>query len=170
MIDNIKISELYDALAKELIIYIYSFVRSRETAEDILHDAFIRLLNHAKNDKVADINLRAMLYTISRNICIDHLRKSKRSEETLLDENLTASGRELIDELSASELQEKINSFLEACDPVSRSVFIMKKELLLTYEEIAARLKISERTAKRKMKKVTEGLVSSLKESNFFHS
>jgi RNA polymerase sigma factor (sigma-70 family) len=170
MIDNKKISDLYDSLAKELIIYIYSFVRSRENAEDILHDAFIRLLIQVQNEKVTDINLRAMLYTISRNICIDHLRKNKRNEITLLDENLTASGREMIEDLSAAELQEKINSFLETSDPVSRSVFIMKKELMLTYEEIAKRLKISERTAKRKMKKVTENLISHLRKSDFLQS
>ncbi len=171
MIDNKRISELYDAHAKELLIYIYSFVRSQESAEDILHDTFIRLLIHAKNETITDINLRAMLYTIARNICIDHLRKKKHKGETPLDENIAAASHELIiNDLNAAELQDKINAFLQSCEPISRSVFIMKKELMLTYEEIAIRLGISERTVKRKMKKITGMLISELKKSDFLDS
>ena len=168
MIDNKKISELYDTLAKELLIYIYSFVQSQESSEDILHDTFIRLLTHAKDDTITDKNLRAMLYTIARNICIDYLRKKKRGREIQLDENIEASDHELIDNLKAVELQEKINTFLERCDLLCRSIFIMKKELALTYEAIAIRLGISERTAKRKMKKITEKLITELKKCDFF--
>jgi RNA polymerase sigma factor (sigma-70 family) len=167
MLDNKKISELYDAHAKELMIYIYSFVRSQETSEDILHDTFIRLLKHAKTDSIIDNNLRAMLYKIARNICIDHLRKKNRSKEIELDENIEAFGNELIEVINIKNLHDKIDSVLESCDPVSRSVFIMKKELMFTFESIAARLKISERTAKRKMRQITEKLVTELKKCDF---
>jgi RNA polymerase sigma factor (sigma-70 family) len=167
MLDNKKISELYDAHAKELMIYIYSFVRSQETSEDILHDTFIRLLKHAKTDSIIENNLRAMLYKIARNICIDHLRKKNRSKEMELDENLEVSGNELLDDIYIKNLHDKIDAVLESCDPVSRSVFIMKKELMLTYESIAVRLAISERTAKRKMQQITEKLITELKKCDF---
>jgi RNA polymerase sigma factor (sigma-70 family) len=169
MLDNKKISELYDALAKELLIYIYSFVRSQETSEDILHDAFIRLLIHAKDDSIVENNLRAMLYKIARNLCIDHLRKKNRGIEVELNESIESSENEPIDDLNAKYLHEKIDSILKSCDPVSRSVFIMKKELMLTYESIALRLGISERTAKRKMRQITEKLVTGLKKCDFLN-
>lgn len=168
MVSNKKISELYDTLAKELLIYIYSFVQSQESSEDILHDTFIRLLTHAKDDTIADTNLRAMLYTIARNLCIDHLRKVKRNGEIQLDENIEASGHEIGESLKSAELQEKINKFLNTCEPISRSIFIMKKEQGLTHKAIADRLNISERTAKRKMQKTTEKLITELKKFNFF--
>jgi RNA polymerase sigma factor (sigma-70 family) len=169
MLDNNKISELYDAFARELLIYIYSFVRSQESSEDILHDTFIRLLKHAKDDSIADKNLRAMLYKIARNICIDHLRKTNRGQEIQLDENIEASDNEPIDVINAKHLQEKIDAILGSCDAVSRSVFIMKKELMLTYESIAERLGISERTAKRKVQQTTEKLITELKKCNFIN-
>ncbi len=167
MLDNKKISELYDTHAKELMIYIYSFVRSQETAEDILHDAFIRLLKHAKRDAITENNLRAMLYKIARNICIDHIRKKNRSRETELDDNIEVSDNGIIDLINTRDLNNKINEVLEDCDPVSRSVFTMKRELMFTYGSIAASLKISERTAKRKMRQITEKLVKELKKCDF---
>jgi RNA polymerase sigma factor (sigma-70 family) len=167
MLDNKKISELYDAHAKELIIYIYSFVKSQETAEDILHDTFIRLLKYAKSDSITDNNLRAMLYKIARNICIDYIRKKNRRRETELTDNLEVSDSGLVEVINTRDLNDKINAFLENCDPVSRSVFIMKKELLFTFESIAERLNISVRTAKRKMQKITENLIDELKKCDF---
>lgn len=167
MIDNKKISMLYDSLAKELLIYIYSFVKSKETSEDILHDAFIRLLNHAYDYDQNDYNLRSILYTISRNLCIDHIRKIKRRSELALNDNLESGGSDIIEQIEASELQQKIDSFIEKSDSVSASIFIMKKNLNLTYSEIAERLNISERTAKRKMQKISQGLIAELKKTNF---
>ncbi|MFH0974309.1 MAG: RNA polymerase sigma factor [Spirochaetota bacterium] len=169
MLDNKKISELYDKFSRELMIYIYSFIRSQESSEDILHDTFIRLLSHAKDDSIVDSNLRAMLYTIARNLCIDYIRKKSRNSETQLDENIEVSGNKVIDDLNAKYLQEKINDFIQNADPVSRSIFIMKKELSLTYESIAERLGISERTVKRKMRQISENLLEELKRCNFLN-
>lgn len=168
MIDNNKISELYDKHSRELLIYIYSFVKSQESSEDILHDAFIRLIKHAKDDSITDKNLKSMLYTTAKNLCIDHLRKTKRETETELDENIKSVKNEAIDSLAASELQKKIDDYIKNFDPLSRSIFIMKKELNLTFEDIAGNLNISERTAKRKIKKITEQLIEELKKCDFF--
>lgn len=168
MIDNNKISELYDDHSRELLIYIYSFVKSQESSEDILHDAFIRLIKHAKDDSITDKNLKSMLYTTAKNLCIDHLRKLKRESETELDGNIKSGKDETIDSLAASELQKKIDDYIKNFDPLSRSIFIMKKELNLTFEYIASNLNISERTAKRKIKKITEQLIEELKKCDFF--
>jgi RNA polymerase sigma factor (sigma-70 family) len=167
MINNKEISEVYDDSAKELYIYIFSFLKSKEKSEDILHDAFIKLLSHADSKKIININLRAMLYTIARNLCIDYLRKEKRARETMLDENLKDTKDRIEDDLEKNELQEKIYSILDSIDSVSRSIFVMKKELDLTYIEIASRLEISERTVKRKMQKITEKLIDELKKNNY---
>jgi len=167
MIDNKKISELYDSLARELLIFIFSFVKSQEISEDILHETFIRLLTHAKNDSINDKNLRALLYTISRNLCIDYIRKKKREHVMPLDENIKAPDREAADAFEAVELKTKIEDTLGKCDPVSRSIFIMKRELELTYDEIAIRMNISKRTAIRKMQKISAVLAEELKKYDF---
>ncbi|MBN2402774.1 MAG: RNA polymerase sigma factor [Spirochaetes bacterium] len=167
MISNKEISELYDASAGEVYVYIFSFVKSKEISEDILHDAFIRLLRHAGSEKLVNRNLRALLYTTARNLCIDYLRKEKRSRETILDENVKNNKEQPGEDMETRELQERIYSILDSIEPVARSIFVMKKELGLTYAEIASRLGISERTIKRKMQKITEKLVAELKKDNY---
>jgi DNA-directed RNA polymerase specialized sigma24 family protein len=45
--------------------FIYGMVESREAAEDLLHDTFVRLIEHAHSNSIGEQNLRALLFTIA---------------------------------------------------------------------------------------------------------
>ena len=168
MIDDRTVSNLYDLHGRELLIYIYGFVRSRETAEDILHDAFIKLIRYSLNHPVDESNIRAFLYRISRNLCIDYSRKHQREHEASLHENIEYPGSDALQrDVEYNELRQKVDDLVAKKDPLSRSVYIMRNELSLTYEEIAKNLGISERTAIRKMKAMVEYLSESLEKYGF---
>jgi len=168
MIDNRTLSEIYDKHARELFVYIYGFVRSRETAEDILHDAFVRLMRFSSNHPLDESNIRAFLYKIARNLCIDHVRKNRKKQESPLHDNIEYTGlRTVQEDLEYNDLRQRVAELVDKKDPISRSVFIMRTELSLTYEEIAKNLGISERTAKRKMKSMLEYLAESLEKYGY---
>ena len=68
------IREQYDKLFK----YCCSRVSSRETAEDITQEAFLRFLEHPEyQGKPHEIQY---LYTIARNLCVDEYRKKPPDE------------------------------------------------------------------------------------------
>ena len=68
------IREHYDKLFQ----YCCSRVSSRETAEDITQEAFLRFLEHPEyQGKAHEIQY---LYTIARNLCIDAYRKKPPDE------------------------------------------------------------------------------------------
>nr|WP_154957930.1 sigma-70 family RNA polymerase sigma factor [Paenibacillus xylanexedens] len=61
---------------------VYSITHDHLTTEDIIHDAFIKILT--KNAKIrSQTNIQAWLKKITRNIALDHLRKSKRERQFL---------------------------------------------------------------------------------------
>jgi RNA polymerase sigma-70 factor (ECF subfamily) len=72
-------AQLYDRHHRGLFSYVRALLRDRAAAEDVVQDAFLRLL-------VADVHrpilsVQAYLYTIARNLALDALRRRSRHSE-----------------------------------------------------------------------------------------
>lgn len=164
MIDNSRLVEIYELHKKELFIYIYRFCRSQESAEDILHDCFENLIKYSQRFTIQDQNIKSFLYKTAHNLSINHLKRSNKilyvpiEEDSKITDDTYITGN-----IEASDLNNKIYELLQDIDGLSRSVFIMKKELGKDLREIAEYHGISERTARRKLNKTLEFLADSLK-------
>ncbi|OHD65287.1 MAG: hypothetical protein A2176_15230 [Spirochaetes bacterium RBG_13_51_14] len=168
MIDDRTVSDIYQKHIKELLVYVCGFVKVKETAEDILHDAFVRLIQYSLKYPLDESNIRAFLYKTARNICIDYMRKNRKKHETPLHDNIEYTGsRSMHEDVEYNELKQRVAELIEKKDPISRSVYIMRIELSQTYEEIAKNLGISERTAIRKMKSMLEYLSETIEKHGF---
>ncbi|NQU83192.1 MAG: RNA polymerase sigma factor [Parcubacteria group bacterium] len=71
--------ELYDIYHNRIYRFILFKVSNSEEAQDITSEAFLRAWQHISQDKPIT-NLNALLYSISRNLVIDHYRKESRFE------------------------------------------------------------------------------------------
>lgn len=58
--------------------YCYFRLRSRETAEDVTQETFLRYLEHRQYHSGG--KTLQCLYTIARNLCTDHFRKRQAAE------------------------------------------------------------------------------------------
>ena len=67
-----------------LIFYLNSFVGDINAAEDLCEDTFVLLGTKKPKDK-GGASFKTWLYTIGRNIAIDHLRKSKKARNVSLE-------------------------------------------------------------------------------------
>ena len=67
-----EIMQYYD----EIYRFCYHHVGSRQTAEDLCQDTFIRFLESASSPTFR-FRAKSYLYTIARNLCIDYYRKAK---------------------------------------------------------------------------------------------
>lgn len=168
MLEEKKIKELYEENSAPLFRYILNFVRSRESAEDILHDAFVRLIKYSETRDPDPVNLKAFLYKTAKNICIDYSRRNKKIEFNSIDEVAEPSSRDDTHEkLEFNEISSLIESSLRKAGDDVRSVFYMKRELGLGYDEISKNLGISERTAKRRMAEAVSILSGALAKKGF---
>ncbi len=75
---SLDINEQYDKIYR----YCYFKVHNRTLAEDLTQEAFLKYF--AQTSYIHRGKQLAYLYTIARNLCIDHYRK--RKEETLNEE------------------------------------------------------------------------------------
>lgn len=115
--DNFR--SLYVSKAPDLIRFAFRFV-DRYSAEDIVQDAFLKLLDD-KYQNLEDEDLIKLLYTFVRNLCIDHIRH----EETI--ENYR--DKRILD-LTIKEIQQ-LNSFEKEFIKNDLYQFILSKIELL---------------------------------------
>src|SRR5687768_11944681 len=98
-----EITGLYTQFHSSLLSFIRSKIRSREDAEDILQNVFVKISSNV--DKLSDEQkLKSWIYTITRNTIIDYYRVNashkkipvdNEIEETILDEEYLDSTKGL---------------------------------------------------------------------------
>ena len=142
---------MYDTLYPELRLYLYSFVSDESEIQDIIQDAFLKLLEENRLDKIA--NLRSYLYSCVRNSLYNRTRDErtrKRIHDEMRKENLALSdveNRPFFNERLFKLTGEAIGTL----PPVCKSIFLMAKRDHLSYKEIASKLGVSIKTVESQM-------------------
>lgn len=75
--DQPVLADLYEAHRAELFAYLVRMTRDRESAEDILQEAFIRLIKEARAGRMPD-SVRPWLYRVATNEVISRARRGAR--------------------------------------------------------------------------------------------
>jgi len=81
---------LYSDLSKPIYTFICRIVQSKETAEDITQDVFVKLFVSPPEPSVK--NTRAWIFRMARNSAIDALRRKRSNED--IDETEVAGDEE----------------------------------------------------------------------------
>lgn len=119
--------------------------RRPDSAEDLLHSAFLRLEEYRSRHAVE--NPAAFMVRVAVNMSIDDRRHERvRAEipESIHDLIDLSDDRPLHDEvLTARERLERVRAGLAELSPRTREIFLMHRIEGLKYREIAARLDIS---------------------------
>ncbi len=152
-------------------------IRLASTAEDIVQDAFVRVVQNAADFK-HEARFTTWLYTITRNLCIDHLRKSALRKHPSLDEakrsddgdgptlgEQTADARASVErDVTGNELQVRIVSAVDTLPDEQREVFLLREVSNLPFKEIAEITGVPENTVKSRMRYALERLQAQLSE------
>jgi RNA polymerase sigma-70 factor (ECF subfamily) len=152
-------------------------LRSAPLAEEVVQDAFVRVVNSAGEFK-HEARFSTWLYTIARNLCIDQMRKRalrrhpsldepKRAEEadgpTLGDQTADASAN-VERAASSTEIRERVVAAIDTLPDEQREVFLMREVSNLPFKEIADIVGVSENTVKSRMRYALERLQAALSE------
>ncbi len=148
-----------------LMTFAYRFVGNAQTAEDIYQDTFLRLIKGAARYKPS-AKFTTLLYTIARNLCIDHLRKQKFRRHLSLeragttgDDDASPLGEMLRSEdvganrkMLRGDLKKALTRGINALPVEQREVFLMREFEGMRFNEIAKVTKTSVNTAKSRMR------------------
>lgn len=144
----IDLANLYAAERGRLGQLIRRLVGNRTTADDLVHQTFVKLM--AKVDADSLENCPAYLTVTARNLALNHLRDAARKfEVALTPEEFQAIADPAptpeIMALHRSELRRVLRA-VAALPPRRREAFVLHKFEELSYDEIAARQGVSRNT------------------------
>jgi len=162
---------------RPLYNFILRSVRRRERADELLQDVFMKVVQRSRDFK-GNSKLSTWLYTIARNLCIDHSRKmvfrrhksldapsrSGDDEGPTLLERQAAGGPEADRAAIAKDLQARIAEAVEELPEEQREVFLLRQVEGMAFKEIASVVGVPENTVKSRMRYALERLQRALDE------
>ena len=88
----------YDKYVKKIYRFIFLKVSSKEAAEDLTSETFLRFLNTLENSKEEVKNEQAFLYRIARNLTTDYYREKGKANFVSVDSFPIADSKESLEE------------------------------------------------------------------------
>jgi RNA polymerase sigma-70 factor, ECF subfamily len=155
--------------------FIRRFVRDPTTAEDLLQEVFLRVVKSADEWR-GSAKFSTWLYTIARNLTVDHARRAVHRDATSLDgpersnadtslHDRIASVAPAADSLVADrQTKARIDEAIARLPAEQREVFLMREVMEMPFAEIATAVGASEPTVKSRMRYALEKLRAALVE------
>ena len=151
--DEQALKKLYEYYANKLFHFAFMIIHSKELAEEIVEDVFIKIWN--KRTTIAGVdNFNMYLYVATKNISCNYLRKHNKRKILDLNEislpyyHVATTPEDL---MITSETISKINQVINDLPPKCRIIFKLVKEDGLKHREVAELLDISVKTVENQI-------------------
>jgi len=135
----------------------YRFTGSAHAAQDLTQEVFLRVFKSLKSYRTGEGSFTVWLSRLSRNLLIDHYRRTKLERVTdsieaqlpLLEERTSGSRTEGL--LAGREASEVLQAGLRRLSPDLREAVILRDLEEMEYKEIAQVLDVPEGTVKSRL-------------------
>jgi RNA polymerase sigma-70 factor (ECF subfamily) len=150
--------ELVRVHTRRVYALCYRFTNSDLEAQDLTQDVFLRVFKSLRSFRSGEGSFGVWLTRLTRNLLIDHYRRSKHDRATesieeqlpMLEEKTAMAGR--TDGLLAGrEASEVLQTALQKLSPELRETVILRDLEEMEYREIAQVLKVPEGTVKSRL-------------------
>jgi RNA polymerase sigma-70 factor (ECF subfamily) len=166
---------LVDMYSARVFGLLYRLTGSRETAEDLLQETFLRVVRVISEYRHGG-KFEAWLFRIAGNLARDHARRIKRRRhpQTLagsvgegqpgLAKLADATRPDPVDELLKKEAEQRLNAVLQELGEAEREIILLRHFSELSFREIAELLDIPLGTALARAHRAMQRLKAALGE------
>jgi RNA polymerase sigma-70 factor, ECF subfamily len=165
--DDGELGRVYDLAAPRLYAFLVRLCRDRSLAEDLTHEAFLRV-HGARGDYRRGARVMPWMYAISRRLFLDSLRRRRREGPSLdapgpegerrSDPGVVAEGPSAEDLSVARQLAARIEDLLASMPETQATAFRLIRQEHLTIAEAAAVLGATEMAVKLRAHRAYESL------------
>lgn len=157
-----------ETVYRDLEVSLYNFalrwVFNPALAEEIMHDAFVRLWN--RRDEVELLTIKSLLFKTIQNLALNEIRRRKVRETFAVlkwfeDENSPAS---LENWMIEGQDLKRMKAALEKLPHEAREVLLLSEYSEMSYAEIAVHLKIAEGTVASRKNRALQLIREDMKE------
>ena len=150
-----KLESLYVSLRQPLRAYLERRLQDPESAEDLLHDVFLKIHERAARIDRSD-RVESWIWAIARNALIDRLRKERPAESI---EEL-AFAAEPTDTREADPLNRTVRAFLDCIGAPYREALVLADLEGVPQTELAMRLGLSHSGAKSRVQRARKKMAA----------
>ena len=141
---------IHDRYRQRLFAYVRQMLCAapRQDAEDVLQDVFVRAYGALRAD-AREVNLRAWLYRVAHNRCIDHLRRPTPPPAEIFE----MSRKPLHDPIEEAQWREDLSRLVEDVGRLpdqQRSALLMREIDGMSYADLASALGGLDRVQQRR--------------------
>ena len=137
----------------------FRFTNSAQEAQDLTQDVFLRVFKTIKTFRSAEGSFHTWLARVTRNLLIDHYRRTRQERVTdsieqqlpMLEEAGGAAAARPDQALAGREASEILQATLQKLSPDLREAVILRDLQEMEYREIAGVLDIPEGTVKSRI-------------------
>jgi len=162
-----NLSEIYEKSHKRIFDFLYKYTQNADTAMDLMQDSFLSFHKHYGNAGLPLDRAIMVLYTIARNLSINHAKKFSTSKELSSGEiELHSHNPDLETHAEYQDLEDRLYSFLKELSEEERSALLLKNVEGFQLAQIAEILNVSVSTASRLVIRANEKILSIAKREN----
>ena len=150
---------LHDRYRQRLFAYVRQMLasQSRQDAEDVLQDVFVRAFGALRADD-RQVNVRAWLYRVAHNRCIDHLRRPIPAPADVFEMSRTPLHDPLEDAQRREDLRRLVTD-VGRLPEQQRSALLMREIDGMSYADLATALDVTVPAVKSLLVRARLGLV-----------
>jgi RNA polymerase sigma factor (sigma-70 family) len=140
--DPAALERLYDRYERVIYSFAYRIVKDSMAAEEVMQELFLRIWKNAEHFDPDKGRLSTWMFTVTRNIAIDHLRKrsSRMPQQTVESEELYQiqdNGTMTEDRVEMQMIGEQVREALQQLSKDQQQVMDMIYYQGLTQQEVA---------------------------------
>jgi RNA polymerase sigma factor (sigma-70 family) len=146
---------IHDRYEARLLAYVRHMLRGSTEAEDVVQDVFLRAYGALRTGD-REIAVRAWLYRVAHNRCIDYVRRAPAPP--LQPDELLPGGTDPVVEAERREDLRRLVADLHALPETQRSALIIRELEGLSYEELGSALGVTVPAVKSLLVRARSGL------------
>jgi RNA polymerase sigma-70 factor (family 1) len=163
--DQTAFTQLYLHFGKKLIHFATSLVRSKEIAEELVEDVFVKLWANRRH--IIEIeNITVYIYIATKNKSLNSLSQKARelilAPFDFLDSSVNDFAADPYELMITSEMMDRMHQAVDALPPRCKMIFKLIREDGLKYKEVAEILNISVNTIDVQMAIAVKKICTSL--------
>ena len=150
--------DLVKAHTRRVYAICYRFTGKDSEAQDLTQDVFLRVFRSVKSFRAGEGSFAVWLTRLTRNLLIDHYRRSKmdRATDSIEDQLGVMENRAAIESrtdavLAGREASEVLQAALAKLSPELRETVILRDLEEMEYRDIALTLGVPEGTVKSRL-------------------
>ena len=152
---------LYDRHVSMVYNKCYGFANSKEEAQDLTHDVFIKLFIKLRTFK-GTAKFSTWLYSFTYNFCVNYVtRNNYKKNEKNFEGELPATEEHDTSEEALFEMKaDKLQKVLSLIEPDDKMILLMKYQDDFSIKEISESLEIGESAVKMRLKRAREKVIN----------